>query len=47
MIARVSFGLNSFTAAAPPNGLEDAAAANGFDVAAAVVAGAATGAVLV
>ena len=43
-MARGSFGLNSLLPTAPPNGLEEAAAANGFDVAAVVVLGAVAGA---
>ena len=45
-MARGSFGLNSLIEP-PPNGLEEAAAAaNGFDAAAAPVPGVATGAAL-
>ena len=45
IMARGSFGLNSLIEP-PPNGLEAAAAANGFDEAAAPVPGVATGAAL-
>ena len=45
IMARGSFGLNSLIAP-PPNGLEEAAAANGFVEAAEAVPGAATGAAL-
>ena len=44
-MASESFGLNSLIAP-PPNGLEEAAAANGFDEAAEAVPGVATGAAL-
>ena len=43
-MARGSFGLNSLIALAPPNGLEEAAAAKGFAEAAEAVPGVAAGA---
>ena len=43
-MARGSFGLNSLIVAAPPNGLEEAAAANGFVEAAEAAPGAVAGA---